>query len=290
MTKNKILITSKVAVFTHNDRTHTVMKSNEHFQAVVDALKDNDTGKAQKVLETKKPSRIRIKNNDLYFDEKKFDPIFAEAYAVAKEYGLSTDKLEVFFKNLDKNPSKISVGAFSSFLAKSKMPITDRGTFLAYKKVSGVFLDLYTRKFDNRPGAVCSMPRNSVDSNQNQTCSTGFHICSHTYLGNYGNNDYHAPGGNKLIVCEIHPKDVVAVPPDYQMTKMRVASYRVLCTLDYFKAKLLTYEADALGMIPIFNTQFFKNNWEPLSDVDDKSQPETFMTPENWLKSREKAV
>lgn len=279
----KFLMTSKVAVFVHNGVTYTVMRSNTRFDDVINALKKQDFAAAERAVKQEKPSKITIRENDLYFQEEKFDPIFAEAYAVAKEHGLSIDKLELFFKNLSLNPSPISIDAFSAFVAKSKMPITDRGTFLAYKNVSDDYLDLYTGQFDNRPGAVCTMPRNDVDPNQGKTCSTGFHVCSYEYLVNY-------PGQNTMVV-EIHPKDVVAVPPDYQRTKMRVASYRVLSTLEYFKEKLLTYEADALGNIPIFNTEYFKNNWSPFFEhMHLNRERKTNMTPEVWLKSRESAV
>lgn len=281
----KKLITSKVAVFTYEGKTYTCRSSESNFDGVTDALKTNDYPGAVRAFNKKEKSKIKVKGNDLYFEEEKFDPIFAEAYAVAKDYGLSIDKLELFFKNLADNPSPISVHAFSSFIAKSRMPITDRGTFLAYKKVNNKFKDIYTDKFDNRPGSVCSMDRFMVDIDQSKTCSTGFHACSYDYLPNFGANH-----SDNIVVVEINPVDVVAVPPDYQMTKMRVASYRVLCTLNYFKKKLLSYEADALGNIPIFNTSYFKDNWKPLSDVNNKEKSETYMTPSQWLNSRSKVT
>lgn len=288
---SKILITSKVLVFSNDGKTYTIMKTHENFESILYALQSGNTKKAYENMQHKTDRKLKIKGNDLYFEEEKFDSIFAEAYAVAKENGLSVDKLELFFKNLKKNPSPISVHAFSSFLAKSRMPITDRGTFLAYKKVRHDFTDIYSGNFDNRPGMVCQMDRGSVDAIQSNTCSTGFHICSYEYLDHFGS---HTSYDNKVIVVEIHPRDVVAVPPDYSNTKMRVASYRVLCTLDYFKKRLLSYEADALGRIPIFNSKSF-TSWSPLSDVENKYlidesiKGNPFMTAKDWLKSREVA-
>lgn len=283
----KTLITSQVAVFTWGGKTYTAMKTHDYFNDIVAALKNKDFKLAHQLYHTKNANKkVEIKGNDFYFDGQKFDPLFAEAYQVAKEHGLSTDKLNRFFVNLAKNPSPISVHAFTGFTAKSKMPITDRGTFLAYKKISrGSYVDIYSRTFDNRPECVVSMNREKVDSVQENTCSTGFHVCSHTYLNQFGGPD------DVEIVVEIHPKDVVAVPPDYQMTKMRVASYRVLCTLPYFREKIKSYYADALGMIPIFNTDFTKD-WNVMEDVeltDEMSERRTKMSVQEWLQSREEA-
>jgi hypothetical protein len=281
----KILITSSVAVFSTRRSSYTVMKTHDFFTEIVAALKNKDTKLAYELYVTKKPKskRVEIRGNDFYFDEQKFDPVFAEAYQLAKIHGLSIGKLDDYFQNLMKNPSPISVHAFTGFTAKSRMPITDRGTFLAYKKIRhSTYRDIHSGRFDNRPGAVCAMDRKLVDIVQDHECSTGFHVCSHTYLGKFG-----GPSDVEIVV-EVHPKDVVAVPPDYEMTKMRVASYRVLCTLPYFKKQLLSYEADALGNIPIFNTEFTKS-WDVMSDVTLKSDIETFMTPEAWLESRENA-
>jgi hypothetical protein len=278
---DKILITSAVAVWATRRQVYSAQKSHNRFKDIVAALKNGDTGLAYRLYSSKEEkTRIQVKGNELYFDEQKFDPIFAEAYQIAKEHGLPFDKLELFFENLSQNPSPISVMAFTGFLAKSKMPITDRGTFLAYKKIRHDYLDCHSSSFDNRPGCVVWMERSKVDSIQTNECSTGFHVCSHEYLNSFG--------GDVTVVCEINPKDVVAVPPDYRMTKMRVASYRVLCTLPYFKEKLLSYEADALGRIPIFNTECMVE-WDVIADVPSIDRPHLSLSADDWLASRKEA-
>lgn len=281
----KILITPKVAVFCTRRGSYTVPKTHDFFDEIVEALRNKDTGEAYRLYSKKKKdnSRVEIKGIDLYFDGEKFDPIFAEAYQVSRAHGLSVEKLNLFFQNLKENPSPISVHAFSAFVAKARHPITDRGTFLAYKRVRSNWKDVHSNTFDNRPECVVEMDRSLVDIDQYETCSTGFHACSYDYLENFS--------GENVIVVEINPRDVVAVPPDYQRTKMRVASYRVLCTLPYFKQMLLSYEADALGNIPIFNTVAMKD-WDVMSDVDlkdDMSPRTTVMTPEQWLAKRKEA-
>lgn len=282
---DKILITPKVAVFCTRRGSYSVPRTHDFFEEIVEALRAKDTGEAYRLYSKKKKdnNRVEIKGVDLYFDGEKFDPIFAEAYQVSRVHGLSVEKLNLFFQNLKENPSPISVHAFSAFVAKSRHPITDRGTFLAYKRIRGDWNDCYSNTYDNRPECVVQMPRSKVDVIQENTCSTGFHACSYEYLDEFY--------GDNIVVVEINPRDVVAVPPDYERTKMRVASYRVLCTLPYFKKMLLSYEADALGRIPIFNTAVMKD-WDVMSDVDvkDDIRPRTTkMSAEEWLSVRKDA-
>lgn len=280
----KILITHALATFVDDEGSvETVLRTHPSFESVVACLKKKDVNGAKKALNVKhKATRTKVKGNKIFFDDLELDEIFAESYQISREQGLSVDKLDLFFSNLSENPSPISVHAFSSFLGRSRMPITDRGTFLAYKKIrKSDYKDIHSRTFDNRPGCVVQMPREGVDINQNNTCSTGFHVCSHEYLKNFGGVD------DVEIVVEINPRDVVAVPPDYNLSKMRVASYRSLCTLPYFKKMLLRYEADALGNIPIFNTATIRG-WNVMEDVtlkDDVSKRKT-MSVNEWLKSR----
>lgn len=276
--EEKILITSSVAMFSTRRKVYTVRKSHDNFAKIVLALKDKDTGLAYRLYtQTKPQGKTKIVGNDLFFDGKKFHEAFAGAYAVAKEHGLSTGALDLFFENLSQNPNPISVEAFTAFMAKTRMPITDRGTFLAYKRVDYNYMDHHTGTFDNRPGSVMTMRREDCDADQSATCSTGFHVCSHTYLS-------HFPSGQDLVV-EINPKDVVAVPPDYSLSKMRLASYRVLCTLPYFKEQLLNHFQDALGMIPVFTTAQTKK-WDVLSDVEKEGPQLNAMSAEAWLETR----
>lgn len=125
-----------------------------------------------------------------------------------------------FTENLMKNPSYRAVNELYRFLEHNKMPITDRGTFIAYKKVTTDFKDHRTKTFDNSVGRVVSVPRNKVDEDCEKTCSYGLHVAAYEYAWGFGSGNF--------IMVEVNPADVVAVPKDYNNQKMRVCSYRVL--------------------------------------------------------------
>lgn len=237
-------------------QNYSVMASHPFFKEVKEAAQAGDTRLAS--MYARRKAKTTIVGNEVVFEGSRFDPAFAEAYAINAELGLSSKSLDLFFMNLSTNPNPISIMAFTKFIAKGKMPITDRGTFLAYKRINAHWKDCHTNSFDNRPGQKLSMPREDVDSRQDQTCSTGFHVCSHGYLDNFT--------GPIDVVVEVNPRDVVAVPPDYDLTKMRCCAYTVLCSLRYFKKKIDSSHQDALGNLPHFITAQMKD-WNVMEDV-----------------------
>lgn len=131
-----------------------------------------------------------------------------------------------FMELLDNNPSFRVRQRLYSWLTNANMPITPSGKFLAYKKVRSDYKSIHDGKTDNSVGTVVSMPRHLVDDNDDNTCSEGLHVCSRSYLPEFG-----CGGGEKVVLCEVDPADVVAIPKDYNDTKMRVCSYKVLADI-----------------------------------------------------------
>jgi hypothetical protein len=125
-----------------------------------------------------------------------------------------------FFLNVIENPSSRAREEAYKFVEFNSLPITRKGTFLAYKRIRANWTDVHSGTISNHIGATPSMPRNFVNDDPSQTCSSGLHVCAFAYL-------QHFPG-ERIIVTEQNPRDVVAVPHDYDGTKMRVSQYTVL--------------------------------------------------------------
>ena len=104
-----------------------------------------------------------------------------------------------------------------------ELPITEDGHFLAFKNVKIDYKDIHSGTFDNSVGKVCEMPRYKVDEDKDRTCSSGLHFCSIAYLPSFSDSN----GGHTMIV-KINPKDVVAIPADYNNTKGRTCKYEVI--------------------------------------------------------------
>lgn len=238
--------------FSHDGKLYTVRKAKDVSFDKVRALlvkgKYDEAVKAVKLnaAETKnlkiKGGVIKVKGTDV-----KLCDIYVEAYLYAKQTGKASEALlDKFFANVAKNPDPVARDGLATFMAHGHLPVTDRGTFLTYRRVNHNFRDPHTDTMDNMIGNVLSMRREDCDSNPHKDCSRGLHVCHH---------DYSDVGGPFTLVVEVKPQDVVAVPGRYNAKKMRVCEFRPLCTLDYFKRQLMLAEQAALGLVPVFMTE-----------------------------------
>ena len=137
-----------------------------------------------------------------------------------KEEGFDINPMVRFLDNLMENPSKRAVDELYGFLQYGKLPLTEDGCFIAYKRVRDDYKSVHDGKTDNSIGAIVQMPRNLVNENSHETCSTGLHFCSHEYLKSFS--------GAKIVVLKVNPRDVVSIPNDYNNTKGRACRYEVV--------------------------------------------------------------
>lgn len=126
----------------------------------------------------------------------------------------------LFIENLMQNPLRSAVDELYLFMESGNLPITKDGHFLAYKRVTANYTDCHTGTMDNSVGKTVSMPRELVDTDRHNTCSSGLHFCSYGYLASFG--------GAKTVVVKINPADVVSIPSDYRNTKGRTWKYEVV--------------------------------------------------------------
>ena len=131
---------------------------------------------------------------------------------------LETGPLERFWDNLKENPTQSAREDLFSFLEANRVALTVDGCFIAYKKVRDDWWDSYTGKtYKNVPGTLVKMDRDKVDSDRRNTCSAGLHVAAWEYASGFT--------GNRIVEVKVNPRDVVAVPEDYQNQKMRVCQY-----------------------------------------------------------------
>lgn len=178
------------------------------------------------------------------------EKILSQNYLVNKilemdRKGEDCTKLLNFLENLVLNPSQSSVDELFLFLEKNKMPLTDDGCFLAYKRVRQDYKDCHSGTFDNRVGKIVQMPREQVNANRYETCSTGLHFCSKDYLGHFY--------GDNIMVLKINPKDVVSIPNDYNESKGRCCRYEVIAQLENEESKLEKYSEAQNKMASTFS-------------------------------------
>ena len=207
--------------------THILPLTDSLAPKLMDALRARDYDKIPalvskaKQIETASNGRFLVRDGSILVDGVAAPAALGRKILQFSDEGLPYEPLVAFAKNLQANPSFRSVNQLFSFLEKNDHPVTDNGCFIAYKKVREDFMDCHTGTFYNHPGQVVSMPRNQVNEDPDQTCSNGLHVANFSYA-----KDFY--GGGVMLEVEVNPADVVAVPTDYNESKMRVAKYKVL--------------------------------------------------------------
>lgn len=200
----------------------------EFLKAIVD---DNDEIKALEI-HTSNLTRmteaailteeITVKGGHVLYKGEPVEPIISQRMVAMLDENQPMQYMVKFLDNLMQNPSYRATQNLYPFIEFGNNPITPDGCFLAYKAVRENFFDIHSGKFDNSIGAKPSMPRNRVDENPNRTCSNGLHVCSFDYLPHFSHANGH------VMVVKVNPRDVVAIPADYNNTKMRVSEYEVV--------------------------------------------------------------
>jgi hypothetical protein len=213
-------------------KSHIINReTHPNFQKVVDAIKAGEWDSIPDLVDmtrkianfTSENGDIEVKDGDVYYDGRPFHNAMTDRLLAMLEEGFPVDALCNFLCRLKKNPSKRAVDELYGFLENNDLPITPEGNFYAYKKVRNDFMDIHSGTFDNSPGSVCEMPRNEVNEDKDQTCSSGLHFCSIEYLPRFGNGS-----GNRVVILEIDPADVVSIPSDYNNAKGRCCRYTVI--------------------------------------------------------------
>ena len=151
--------------------------------------------------------------------------VLGERLKEFRDEGFPVEPLIAFWNNLKENPSEASKQQLYGFLENNGHPITEDGHFVAYRTVRSDWKDKHSGTFDNSPGSVCEMERSLVDPDPYSHCSVGLHVASHNYATKSFKNEYN---GDITVEVKVNPRDVVAVPNDYNGQKMRVCRFEVI--------------------------------------------------------------
>lgn len=228
------ILTNTVLTIVIDDKQYSINNDHPNFQKIVKKIKTNNQKKILELISVKNQiigqsfGDIIIGDNDiLYYKDIELHTYVADRIVQMFREGFDISNMLKFLENVMLNPLDSAINELYDFLEYGKLPITDDGHFLAYKKVNNDFTDIRTGTFDNSPGSIVSMDRGDVNANRHDTCSAGLHFCSKEYLGYYSSSD-----DDKIVILKINPKDVVSIPTDYNKTKGRACQYEVISEYD----------------------------------------------------------
>lgn len=169
---------------------------------------------------------VTVDDSGVSYKGEPVNGLLADRMIQMLESGMDIRPWALFLENLQKNPAKHAVDELFLWLERGRMPITERGNFLAYKKVKDDYTSYHPapggQPFRNDIGTFVDMPRNKVDDNRHRTCSQGLHFCSWDYLPSYMGSS------GKVVLVEINPAHVVSIPSDYNNAKGRAEGYMIV--------------------------------------------------------------
>lgn len=222
--------------------TYNLQSDHINYAKIMDKIKVQDYNlesliNISKSVEEFGEGKLSVKDGVVKYNGSQLHGCIVDSILGLIKDGFSVEPIVKFLDNLSKNPSYRAQTELYGFLEYGKLPITDDGCFLTYKKIRKDWKDIHSGTFDNSVGAVCEMPRHKVDDNSNNTCSAGLHVCSYEYTKSFGGSD------SRLVLCKVNPADVVSIPVDYSNTKMRTCKYVVVAEVpdhkDVLKGKSL---------------------------------------------------
>ena len=208
--------------------SYTVSDTHPMYEEILDEVRKGDNTDVDQLLtllDVKKAidaqvfGKVTITGDVVYYDQKPVGNALTKRIIDMLSQGYDIAPWGKFMDNVMLNPVETAREELYRFLEAAAMPITPDGCFLAFKKVKEDLTSFYDSETKHVLGKIMSLPMDKVDTDYRTQCSSGLHFCSESYL-----KHYHG-GQGTTIVLKVNPKDVVAIPLDYQNAKGRAWCY-----------------------------------------------------------------
>lgn len=227
---NSIIATKEGAVIFTGMKSYNVSIDHPNYENIMTAAKNGEWLSIPTLVDmvaTVNAAVLETGNRNLVLagDKVMYKHIALPDDLAAYIVNMIRDKFELtpMIKFMDKllaNPDHRIFQQLFGFLSYGKNPINKEGNIISYKRVRHDYTSVHDSKTDHSIGTTVTLPREKCNNNPEQTCSTGLHFCSRDYLANFS--------GDRIIVLEISPTDVVSIPVDYNNTKGRACKYTVI--------------------------------------------------------------
>lgn len=222
-----------------NGKQSTLASDHPNFDEIVIAvMKGDPDGNLRQLIDPTDTisevtfGRVTIKSGEyVYCDDQLVPDYLANRILMHISKDFPVEPLIKFAEKLMENPNADVRNDLYTWLERGNMPIYPDGDFVAYKLVKHDFTPFHPGDYgqDQSPGQEVTMPRELCNENRYDTCSTGLHFCSYEYLPTF--NSWHggrlrdSSTSNKVILLKINPRDVVAIPTDYNLSKGRCCRF-----------------------------------------------------------------
>lgn len=166
--------------------------------------------------------KVQVFDNQITFNNKPVHNVVTQRILEFAQENFPFDYLCKFLEKLMENPSERSREQVYSFMERYKCPITEDGDVLFFKVVTLGLKDCHTNTIDNSLGQIVKIDRKLVDDNPDSACGSGLHCAEWTYCESFGGDN------TNVIMVKVNPKNIVSVPSDSNVRKLRVCEYEVV--------------------------------------------------------------
>jgi len=207
---------------------HVVPNTHVNYTRIKNAVQNDDIAAAVNLfnltttVSTQTNGLVTIKGDTVLYKGLPVTNSISDMIVRMIREGLDFQPLANFLAKILENPSYSSREQLHGFIEKYLFSITPDGDFLAYRVCRNDWTDKHTGTMDNSVGSVVTMPREDVEDDPNKTCAAGLHVCGRSYVKSFKYGD------DRLTLVSVNPKDVVAIPTDYNSAKMRVCRFKVI--------------------------------------------------------------
>lgn len=226
-------------------KPYKVDNSHENYVALLNAFHTDNVEEWVDNIDVKKSvaayaskGGLEVTDESITYKGEHLNDRLAQTILEMKRNGQPIDYMVNLLENILKNRSMHTRRQVYDFLKHKDLPITPDGCFIAYKAVTSDFYSKHSGKLTllqgrsnehgqvfNGVGEVIECERADVDDDRRNQCSYGLHVGALSYSGPQG---HFYSRGDVTVLVKVNPADVIAVPEDYDATKMRVCKYEVI--------------------------------------------------------------
>lgn len=215
--------------FVFDNKPYTYTKSHSDFYTIVAHVQGNNQDDLREIFN--RVNDLVVATNGFFKCTENGHVYYNKSLLTDATADLIYDKLknkterQAWYNMLDKiaqNPRQDIMHEIILWIEEASLAIFDDGDILAFKKVNDNYTSIHDSRTMNALHTTISLPREQCDDSRKRTCSSGLHFCSYGYLDHFSGS-----GNSRVLILKINPRDIVAIPEDYNNQKGRACSYYI---------------------------------------------------------------
>lgn len=220
-------------------QAYSTTRTNPRWDGILTALRSGDAAtivnliSIKNMVESFTDANVTIKDGNVFFKNRPLHGLDVDRLLEYVRDNIPYLRLLRFLERKQANPSYRSINELYKFLEYREMTLTENGTVIGYKGVQDSYYSvmgntdtiMISGQTDsgghilNKVGENIRCDRSCVCDDYRQGCSPGLHI---------GSLEYAKSWGQRVMVVEFDPADVVSVPDDCACQKLRACAYKVI--------------------------------------------------------------